>query len=219
MTATADRATEAPVSDLPVIEEADRFATREEWLVEAVRLISPLFAEIPDAPAMPPVRISVGWPGGRGKKGNVIGQAWAKAAAADGVAQVFVSPVLADAVRVLDVVVHELVHVVDENQSGHRGRFAKIAKALGLEGAMTATVAGDALKGKLSEIHAALGAYPHAALAAAGEGSHDKPKQTTRMIKVACEESGYTARTTRKWLDEVGAPLCPCHKREMEIFA
>lgn len=211
------KAAEAPVSDLPEIVEAKVFGTREEWLVEAIRLLTPLFAAVEDAPAMPPVRISVGWPGGRGKKGNVIGQAWAKSAASDGVAQVFVSPVLDDAVRVLDVVVHELVHVVDENLNGHRGRFAKIAKALGLEGKMTATVAGEELKGKLAEIHEALGEYPHAALAATAEGADGPKKQGTRMLKVECAEgSGYIVRMTRTWLDEVGTPICPCHKVAME---
>src|SRR5690606_23016796 len=113
-----------------------RFSTREEWLVAAVEAPRPLFAEVGEE--IPAVRVSVGWPGGRGRKNSVIGQAWAKEAAADGVAQVFISPVLDDASRVLDVLAHEIVHVVDENKSGHKGRFARIAKGIGLEGKMTA---------------------------------------------------------------------------------
>lgn len=30
----------------------------------------------------------------------------------------------------------------------------------------------------------------------------------SRLLKVECATCGYVARTTRKWLDEVGAPLC-----------
>jgi hypothetical protein len=30
----------------------------------------------------------------------------------------------------------------------------------------------------------------------------------SRMVKVTCETCGYVARTTRRWLDEVGAPRC-----------
>lgn len=194
-------------------ELAARFATREEWLVAAVGALTPLFEEVGET--VPAMRVSVGWPGGRGQKNNVIGQAWARQAAADGVAQVFISPVLDDAVRVLDVLVHEMVHVVDGNESGHRGRFARIAKAVGLEGKMTATVAGEALKERLGEIiEDTLGAYPHAALRSGEEGA--PKKQTTRMLKVECSEgSGYIVRMTRKWIDEVGLPLCPCHREEM----
>jgi hypothetical protein len=59
---------------------------------------------------------------------------------------------------------------------------------------------------------AELGPYPHAAL---------KPgtrigKQGTRMLKLICPIHGYTLRTTRKWLEELGFPSCPCGS-EMEL--
>ena len=185
-----------------------RFTTREEWLVAAVEALRPAFSALADV-EIPAVRLSVGWPGGRGSKGNVIGQAWAKAAAADGVAQVFISPVLDDAARVLDVLTHELVHVIDENKSGHRGNFARIAKAVGLEGKMTATVAGEALTALLAGIVADLGDYPHAALMSGAEGADGPKKQGTRMLKLEAECCGYVVRTTAKWI-EVGMPSCPC---------
>jgi hypothetical protein len=34
-------------------------------------------------------------------------------------------------------------------------------------------------------------------------------KQATRMLKCACATCGYIVRTTRKWLETAGAPLCP----------
>lgn len=221
MTATI----ETPLFDLdvpttPAAKKAARaaakkpFATREEWLVAAVLALAPLFEAVPDA-AIPAMRVSVGWPGGRGNKANVIGQAWAKAAATDGIAQVFVSPVLDDATRVLDVLAHEMVHVIDGNASGHKGNFARIAKAIGLTGKMTATVAGEDLKAALAEIAADLGAYPHAALMPGAQGADGPKKQGTRMLKVSCERSGYVVRMTRKWLDEFGAPTCPCHGEVM----
>lgn len=188
--------------------------TREEWLVAAVRAVTPLFEEAGEK--VPNVRVSVGWPGGRGKKNSVIGQCWAGAAASDGVAQVFVSPTLADADQVLAVLVHELIHAIDECQSGHKGRFVKIAKAVGLVGPWTATTAGDDLAKHLGEILSkTLGAYPHAALANV-DGADGPKKQGTRMLKVECEQgSGYVVRMTRKWLDEYGAPKCPCHDEQM----
>jgi hypothetical protein len=32
-----------------------------------------------------------------------------------------------------------------------------------------------------------------------------------RNIKLACPQCGYIARTTRKWLEQSGAILCPQH--------
>lgn len=190
-------------------ETAARFSTREEWLVAATAALAPLFEEIGET--LPTVRVSVGWPGGRGKKGNVIGQCWSTVASADKVAQLFVSPVLVDANRVLDVLAHELVHAVDDCESGHKGRFAKIAKGIGLTGKMTETVAGDALKAKLDAISAELGVYPHAALANT-QGADGPKKQGTRMLKVVCAEgSDYKVRMTRKMIDDYGLPVCPCH--------
>jgi len=180
--------------------------TREAWLLEAAALLRPLFAEA--GAELPALRVSVGWPGGRGKKATTIGQCWSKAAASDEVAQLFISPVLEDAVQILATLVHELVHAVDDCQSGHRGAFAKLAKAVGLEGPMTATHAGEELKAALEEIVSSLGDFPHAAMLAGGASSGPK-KQSTRMLKVECPADGYIVRTTAKWL-ELGVPTCPC---------
>jgi predicted transcriptional regulator len=190
-----------------------RFLTREEWLLAAIDALAPIFAEVGET--LPDTRVSVGWPGGRGKKNAVIGQCWSKAASSDAVASLFISPVLDDASRVLDVLAHELVHAIDDCASGHKGRFAKIAKGIGLVGPMTATTAGEDLKARLDDIAADLGEYPHAAMVnpAAAQG---EPKQGTRMLKVECSEgSGYIVRMTRKWLDEYGTPSCPCHEERM----
>ena len=39
----------------------------------------------------------------------------------------------------------------------------------------------------------------------------------TRMVKCQCGDCAYTVRTTRKWLDELGPPLCPCNSEPMEV--
>lgn len=197
------------------IENRPTYATREEWLVAATDALRPLFAALGEE--IPTVRVSVGFAGGRGSKTSTIGQCWSGAASADGTAQIFVSPVLGDAARVLDVLAHEIVHAVNfsRGESGHGAAFARIAKRLGLEGKMTATVAGGALASELRAIANRLGAYPHAALSAA-DGLGSVPKQGTRMLKVECPESGYTLRTTAKWLDAYGAPICPCHGEVMD---
>lgn len=195
-----------------------RSQTREQWLEAAVTKLRPLFAEIDvDLPA---VRVSVGWPskGGTRSKGKVIGQCWKSTVATDGIPQLFISPILGgDAMedaKLIGVLCHELIHAWDDCESGHRGAFAKTAKALGLEGKMTATTVGDDLLRRITEIQRELGAYPHAALRFE-EMEKVAGKQTTRMLKCECPEHGYIVRTTAKWLDELGAPRCPCGQ-EME---
>ena len=211
-----------------------RHATREAWLMEATEQIGEVLAEIAGPEVETPrVRVSVGFPGGR-STANVIGQCWHKDAAADGHAHIFIHPALDDAPRVLDVLAHELVHAFDENQSGHKGRFAQWAKALGLTGRMTATVASDDLADSLRAlVRDRLGAYPHGALGGGrivsgkpGEpgdpkgpegpgGGPSHPKQGTRMLKAECpcdEADPYILRLTRKQADR-GMPDCGlCHK-------
>lgn len=194
-------------------------ATREAWLIAAIEALAPLFQEAAGV-RLPKTRVSVGWPGGRGRKNSVIGQCWSSAAAEDKVAQIFISPVLKDVEVVLATLVHELVHAADDCQSGHKGEFVRIAKAVGLEGPWTATTAGDDLKAHLGDLHSkVLGAFPHAALANM-DGADGPKKQGTRMLKVVCGETEdgeetYTVRMTRKWLDTYGAPKCPCHDEPM----
>lgn len=189
------------------------FDTREQWLMAGMDALRPLFAAHGyDVPAQ--VRVSCGWPGG-GSARKRIGEAWSPKAASDGVAQIFISPTLDDAVRVLDVLAHEMVHVTVGNEAGHGKVFRACATAIGLTGKMTATVAGPELETKLAGIAQRLGAYPNAKL---NLGS--RKKQTTRMVKLQCPDpqcecGGYSVRTTRKWLD-VGMPSCPMGT-EMEL--
>lgn len=50
------------------------------------------------------------------------------------------------------------------------------------------------------------GREPHGALSPT---TRDKV-QGTRMLKALCPVDGYTMRLTRKWIDELGWPVCPC---------
>src|SRR5690349_2646260 len=63
-------------------------ALREPWLANAIEAIVPLFSA--NDLQVPPVRISVGFPGGRNKSSKTIGQCWAGRATADDVAQIFI---------------------------------------------------------------------------------------------------------------------------------
>jgi hypothetical protein len=121
----------------------------------------------------------------------------------DAKAAVFVSPVVSDPVKVLDILVHELVHAVGNR--GHRKDFSALAAKVGLEKPWTATTAGPELTKRLKAIAKHLGKFDHGTI---------KPgsivRQATRLLKVACPEDGYTIRVTQKWIDNMGFTVCPC---------
>lgn len=197
--------------------------TREAWLLQAIEALRPRFIEV-GMPLPAAIRISVGFGhGAKRESATILGQCWAARASADNVPTVFISPELDDTARVLDVLLHELIHVADDCTSGHKGAFAEAATRLGLEGKMTATTAGVALAAEMMTLAASLGDYAHAKLMVQPKGAlvpvgpdgqpvpriHSGPKtQGTRMLKVVCPCCGYTVRTTAKWL-AIGAPLCP----------
>lgn len=188
-------------------------ATREAWLNAATEITRPLFKEAGyEVPKT--VHVTCGWPsrGGEGNRKRTIGQCWPEQASEDKACQIFISPVLKDTVDVLATHVHELVHAVVGCKHGHKSPFKKCAVAVGLEGKMTATHAGENLKKQIAAWSAKLGEYPHPMLR---PGFRLGKKQTTRLIKCECDQCGYNVRVTRKWLDEAGAPYCPCNKKAM----
>jgi hypothetical protein len=199
--------------------------TREAWLHAAVDVLRPRFAEV-GMPLPKNLHISVGFGyGAKRESAQILGQCWAKVASEDGVNHLFISPELDDTARVLDVLIHELIHAADDCKSGHKGAFAEAATRLGLEGPMTATRASVALAAEMVCLAETLGGYPHGRLMASARTRTKAPvdpagnpvpkvhsgpgKQGTRMLKVVCPSDGYTVRTTAKWL-AMGAPSCPC---------
>jgi hypothetical protein len=210
--------------------------TREAYLLTATERLRPLFTAA-GATIPPNIRMACGWPKGRrgGEAADTIGQCWSPTCSADGTFEIFVSPTIADSSRALDILAHELAHAAAGLQCGHRGEFARIARAIGLEGALTATVAGETLRAFLAGIVTELGEYPHAAMRVGSDGApvpvpgdplagptpgdpfrSGPKKQGTRLIKCECPTCGYLARVTAKWLTTAGAPLCPQHMAPMQ---
>ena len=160
---------------------------------------------------LPAIRVSCGFPGGRGSK-RILGSCWDANAADDRRANIFISPLLDDSVKVLETLAHELVHACVGHDEGHGPGFAALARRVGLQGRMTATFAGPELVKFIEALIANLGRYPHAKLNLA---ENPVKKQGTRMIKCECPKSGYSCRTTRQWLDDYGPPLSPVTKKPM----
>lgn len=192
-----------------------KFETREQWLEAAIKLMEPGFVQA--GYEVPKVRVSCGWPSTRGisAKKTSLGECWDKSSAEDSVAQLFISPRLKEPATeygVLPVLAHEVCHAVVGNKAKHGKVFKACATKIGLEGKMTSTVGGAEFLKQAAAWVKQLGAYPHAQLNPAGRPTK---KQTTRMVKCECKECGYSVRTSRKWLEQSGAPLCPCNKKPM----
>jgi hypothetical protein len=104
----------------------------EAWLNEAVNLLRPSFEEA--GLEIPPVHLSVGFStdGYKPKaKKNTIAVCHARCMTTDGINEIYISPIVHEPVDVLSILVHELIHAVDDCKSGHGQRFQEISLALG----------------------------------------------------------------------------------------
>jgi hypothetical protein len=176
---------------------------REEWLTLAAQRIAGWLAEAGHPCGA--YRVACGFPsrGGTSAKQRRIGECWEAGASAGNVAEVFVSPVLAQTVDkdgggVLPVLAHEMVHVATPGAK-HGKAFKRAALALGLAGKMTSTHAGDALVARLNALAAELGAYPHDAITPKARGTVG-----SRLLLVSCG-CGIKVRASAKAAEEMAA--------------
>ena len=189
---------------------------REDWLSAVAQEMAPWFADL--GCPLPPVRMAIGFPS-KGIKSKAIGECWTNECwtnecSGDGVFEIFITPRIAESERVADILAHELVHAAVGLDAKHGPEFKKVAVAIGLEGKMTATVAGETFKRAFAPILEKVGPIPHAGLTPSARSNAPK-KQSTRMIKCECPDCGYVVRTSQKWLDDVGAPICPADQVQM----
>jgi hypothetical protein len=187
---------------------------RQVWLEDAVVMLRPHFQR-KDYTVPNKVRVSVGFPKGQHGPGQAIGQCWDVIVSSDGHAEIFVSPALGGgnkvrSITVLATLAHELVHATVGNKAGHKAPFKKCALAIGLEGKMTATVAGKEFLEVAGKIIDKLGMFPAGAI-----NVGVRKKQTTRLLKCECDSCGYAVRVTRKWVESAGTPVCPTDKVSM----
>lgn len=156
--------------------------------------------------------VSVGYP--RGTRSRT-GTGWIERNAATGQAQVYVSPAIGIAgkqhhtllpegakhysaeVRLLDVLLHQIIHDAVGEEHGHLGPFREVARACGLVGSMTDSYASPALQERLqSLLDKHLGNYPHVPVV-----EPKKPKdapghrhQRSRQNKWVCSKCGRIIR-------------------------
>ncbi len=135
--------------------------TREDWLLALAEQLRPLFADA-GKPLPAAFKVSTGFPSKRALSASHqrIGECWSPTATKDGLHQILISPVIGDALRAADVLVHELAHAALPETAKHGPSFKALATRLGLEGKPTATVASAELIARLRPMLAVLGPYP-----------------------------------------------------------
>jgi len=181
--------------------------TREAWLLAAAELLRPIFAE--KGFKIPECSVSCGFPS-TGMRSSAIGQCWSTRSSTNSLNQIFISPILEDPYEVIDTLVHELVHAVDDCLHKHGKEFKKIALSVGLEGKMRHASAGEKLKLTLIKLLKILGPYPHGKL---------KIITPVRIItprpKAICKKCGFQVPMYKKFLS-YGPPICPKDKISMK---
>jgi SprT-like family len=186
--------------------------TREAWLLFAVGHVAPIFSEA--GFTVPRVRVSCAVPA-TSRRGSAVGQCWPTSKSADQVNEIFISPVYHDPVDVLDTLVHELVHAVDDCQHRHGREFKEIALAVGLQGKMREASAGPKLKSRLEQIAAVmlaeLGPYPHARLSVGGA----LYEQSRKPARAECPHCKFKVSMLRSHM-KLGPPICPKDMVPME---
>lgn len=193
----------------------DKYATREEWL-KAAEAIMATWIEIEGYEYPTNTRVACGFPKQSKGRGVAIGQCWSTEVSGDKHFEIFVSPTHANAVEACGTLLHEMVHATVGIEAGHGKEFVKLARLVGLEGKATHCGPGADTK-ELIELRVlkSLGAYPAAQMNILDIKTKKVPNGKTYLRKCECEECGYIAYTTAKWITEVGLPHCPDHG-EME---
>lgn len=211
---------------------------RETWLNELAALMAPRFEEL--GYPLPPFRVSIGFTS-TGANGGANGECWDKRTTPDERFTILISPAEATSLAIAAILNHELIHAAVGLKEGHKGAFAKMMAATGMERPFTYSKPGAAFREWVQPFIDQLGEIPHAPLIVRqaatrvklikrggggivpapapepteNEGEPDSsrpPKQTTRLIKCVCPADDC-GYTVRVTQKwlDVGAPHCPNH--------
>jgi len=184
---------------------------RQQWLRDIADSLAPEFAAH-GKPLPTNIRLTVGFPstgGTRQRTPRVVGEIHDSSRSDDNHFEIFISPVNADSVTVAAVLAHELVHAAVGISHGHDAEFGALARAIGLGGKLTETVASPAFESKIRGWTAAIGDYPHATLNVTGI-----IKQSTRLLKFVCPDCGATIRASDKAFKQ-GQFKCGVHNKTL----
>lgn len=187
---------------------------REQWLVQAMDLlVEHYFTNTGrDFPTTTKLQVAPGFPRTKGKGVEAIGQCWSPKLTKDGTTHIFISPVLGDdPVRVLDVLLHELMHAYLGVEAKHGKEFKALQKEFGLEGKPTATIAapGTPTHDHLTLLLAELPPYPHDTITLVAAALPKSPSGGGWIRYQSTTEESYKVVISPKSLDQFGAPKDP----------
>lgn len=210
------------IPELPTT--APEECTREQWLTDAAhwildRQLMPICEQLQLTHPKPLFKVSVTAPAKRQGDGKIMGECWKKAASTSGHSEIFITPTRDDSIEILAILAHELIHAIEDLESGHaqHGFFGRVARELGLEGKLTATTPGDELKCEFQFLIDELGAFPHKRMDVTLDNT--KKPQKGRMKQIKCNSCGFNIRTTKKWIDQLPeTPACMiCASTDIEV--
>lgn len=181
--------------------------TREHWLRRAVPRLTALIKEKAGLQVPAELQVSVGF--ARGSK-KAIGLCIDSQGSVDEKTKnILICPTIGEPARALDVLLHEMLHAALGAKVGHGKPFAQAARACGLEGKPTATIAGKELQAQLVEMAGELGTYPHVAVKARPAIRKPKPGKSEWVRMYSPTLEGYRINVLREQVAEFGAPADP----------
>jgi len=183
--------------------------SREEWLEKAANLINDILLAKEGVSLPEKWKVSVGFP----SRATAIGQAWDKAASEDEQTyQMFISPVLGnhDQIQLVQVLLHECIHLAVGNDQKHGGEFKRVARNLGLEGRLTATYVSpdNPLSATLKQIYDLVGeGYPHTSIK---KQAKTPKKRDSNFLKFVSENyPSYEVKIKKDLVEDFGIPKDP----------
>ena len=187
--------------------------TREGWLKAAVGLLDDEFIKTSKEGLKLPKTLLVTCGFTRGGSKRAIGMHWNADFSSDGkTPHIAICPTLDKPVRVLDVLLHELIHASHKECQGtkaHGKKFRAVMREFGLAGKPTATVCepGSELEKRLKAIVQTLGIFPHVALKPREGGTGKGGGGWVRLVSV--NEDSFKVVVSPKALEEHGLPKDP----------
>ena len=79
----------------------------------------------------------------------------------DGASEVFISPQIVESIEVLELLLHQLIHIAVGILYEHSKKFAQVARHVGLEVTPTSIISGSALRSVFQQYIEKVGSCPH----------------------------------------------------------
>jgi hypothetical protein len=196
--------------------------SREDWLNEAKDLLlGEIIAPLVEIREDLKIKISVGFkPGSKAANLKILGCCFPSACSQDGFNEIFINPISDDSFSIINVLLHEIIHALDDCESGHKGAFAATCDLVGLNKPYTSTTPNPDLEARLNGMLELLGSIPHSKM---DLGTVKKDKN--RNLKVFCD-CGFKFNTSQAQIDKVlsargriNCPHCDSDMKKIEAGA